>query len=123
MILVDTSVWIDHLHRTSPDLVAALERAEVLTHPFVTGELACGALKNREEILRLIETLPSAPVASHEEAMTLLEHRKLMGRGIGYIDIHLLASASLGHDVALWTTDRKLHAIAVELKLAAAPAP
>jgi predicted nucleic acid-binding protein len=118
VILVDTSVWIDHFRRGSQDLVAALEREEVATHPFVIGEIACGHLKDRAEVLHLLGTLPAAPVATDEEVLVFIEERKLMGRGIGYIDVHLLASAALGDDLRLWTIDTRLSVIARRLKLA-----
>ncbi|HUO84464.1 MAG TPA: PIN domain-containing protein [Thermoanaerobaculia bacterium] len=108
MILVDTSVWIDHLRRGNVALVAALEREEVLTHPFVIGELACGDLKNRKELLDLLAALPSAVVATDEETLHLIEQRRLMGKGIGYIDAHLIASVKLTPDARLWTLDKKL---------------
>lgn len=117
MILVDTSVWIDHLHRIDERLVDALERDEVLTHPFIIGELACGNVAHRDHFLRLLDALSSAPVATHEEAMVFLNARKLMGRGLGYVDLHLLASAAIAQDVFLYTADKKLQRIARELKL------
>ena len=117
MILIDTSVWIDHFHRSSAPLSEALEREEVLTHPYVIGELACGNLKNRKEVLHLIGLLPMAPAASHDEAMMFLEQHELTGRGIGYVDVHLLAAVALGQNLVLWTSDRRLHSIAAQLKL------
>ena len=95
MILVDTSVWIDHLHRAEQTLVQALEAGQVLMHPFVVGELACGHLNNRQEVLTLLQALPAAPIASHPEVLGFIERRGLMGRGIGYVDVHLLASVAL----------------------------
>ena len=119
MILVDTSVWVDHLGSGAPALSAALDRGEVLVHPFVLGELACGNLKNRSEVLDLLGKLPAAPVASDAEALAFIEHRSLMGRGIGYIDVHLLASAALAAGTArLWTRDQRLAEVAASLKLA-----
>lgn len=118
MILVDTSVWIDHLRSGEPALAAALEGGGVLMHPFVVGELACGNLKNRREVLRLLGDLPSAPTATDPEALSFIERRALMGRGIGYIDVHLLASAALDSTARLWTRDRRLAAAAAELELA-----
>lgn len=115
MILVDTSVWIDHLHRGVPALVEALDSGAVLTHPFVIGELACGNLRRREEILSLLGALPRATVATHEEVLVLIEQRELMGRGLGYVDAHLLASVTLTDGARLWTTDKRLAAIANEL--------
>lgn len=118
MILVDTSVWIDHLRSGEPGLVMALEGGRVLMHPFVLGELACGNLENREEVLKLLRDLPAAPTATDPEVLGLIERRALMGRGIGYIDVHLLASAALSDVGRLWTRDRRLAATATELELA-----
>ncbi len=118
MILVDTSVWIDHLRSGEPGLAMALEGGRVLMHPFVLGELACGNLKNREEVLKLLEDLPAAPTATNPEVLALIDRRALMGRGIGYIDVHLLASAALSDFGRLWTRDRSLAAAATEMELA-----
>jgi len=118
MILVDTSVWVDHLRAGVPALGAALERGEILTHPFVLGELACGSLKNRGEVLRLLGDLPAAPMATDTEALDFIERRVIMGRGIGYIDVHLLASVVLAGAAQLWTRDKRLAAVARDLKLA-----
>jgi predicted nucleic acid-binding protein len=117
MILVDTSVWVDHFRSGVPALAAELQKGRVLTHPFVIGELACGNLKNREEVLGLLGRLPATPVATHEEAMEFLERRGLMGRGIGFVDVHLLASASLASSARLWTRDRRLAKVATETKI------
>jgi predicted nucleic acid-binding protein len=117
MILVDTSVWIEHLRRGLPGLVATLERDDVLAHPFVVGELACGNLRNRDELLRLLDDLPRAPVATDPEVLAFIERRSLMGRGIGYIDAHLLASVALDGAARLWTRDKRLSAVAVDLQL------
>ena len=116
MILVDTSVWIDHLHKSVPALTEALEREEVLTHPFVIGELACGELRNRGEVLDLLAALPLAIVATDDEALRLIDDRRLMGKGLGYIDVHLLAAAMLTEATQLWTTDKRLQAIAAQLR-------
>jgi predicted nucleic acid-binding protein len=118
VILVDTSVWIDHLRSGEPLLVAALEGGRVLMHPFVLGELACGNLANRSEVLELLGGLPAAPSATDPEALEFIERRTLMGRGIGYIDVHLLASIALSGDARLWTRDRRLAAVATELEVA-----
>lgn len=118
MILVDTSVWIDHLRSGEPSLAAALEGGRVMMHPVVRGELACGNLANRDEVLQLLGNFPAAPTATDPEALKFIERRALMGRGIGYIDVHLLASIALSGDARLWTRDRRLAAVATELELA-----
>jgi predicted nucleic acid-binding protein len=118
VILVDTSVWVDHLRSPSSALADELDGGRVLTHPFVIGELAGGNLRNRGEILRLLARLPSVPTATHEEALEFLERRALMGRGIGFVDVHLLASAALAAPARLWTRDRRLASIARALRLA-----
>ncbi len=118
MILVDTSVWVDHLRTGVPALAAALEEGSVLMHVFVRGELACGNLKNRGEVLRLLGELPGAPMATDSEALDFIERRALMGRGIGYIDVHLLASVALSGTARLWTRDKRLATVAAGLKLA-----
>jgi len=111
MILVDTSVWIDHLRRHEPALEALLEAGSVFIHPFVIGELACGNLKHRAAILALLKELPAARAATDEETLLYIENHSLMGRGIGYIDTHLLAAATLAGSW-LWTRDNRLHAVA-----------
>jgi len=118
VILVDTSVWIDHLRSGEPKLATALEGGRVLMHPHVIGELACGNLENREELLKLLGDLPAAPTATDSEVLGLIERRALMGRGIGYVDVHLLASAALSDVGRLWTRDRRLAAAAKEMELA-----
>lgn len=107
MILVDTSVWIDHLRRGNDALATWLHHAEVLCHPFIVGELACGNLKRRDEILSLLAALPTITRADHQEVLTFVETNGLMGSGIGWIDAHLLSSARLA-DTVLWTLDRPL---------------
>ena len=118
MILVDTSVWVDHLRGGAPALAAALEQGSVLMHPFVLGELACGDLKNRGEVLRLLGELPGAQMAMDSEALDFIERRALMGRGMGYIDVHLLASVALSGTARLWTRDKRLAAVAADVGLA-----
>jgi len=107
MVLVDTSVWIDHFRRNSPALAGLLEEGVVLTHPFVLGELACGNMKNRGAVLGNLELLPAAVSATHEETARLIEDHQLWGRGIGWVDAHLLASALLSN-CSLWTLDDRL---------------
>lgn len=118
MILVDTSIWIDHLRSGNHQLIELLDRSQVLVHPFVTGELACGNLRNREEILRLLNDLPQSPVASPAEALHFIERNQLMGQGIGYIDVHLLAATALAESTLLWTSDKRLKKVAIGMKLA-----
>jgi predicted nucleic acid-binding protein len=117
VILADTSIWIDHLRGGLPALAEALEVGEVLVHPFVLGELACGNLRNRREVLDLIDRLPRALQATDAEAMSFIDRRSLMGRGIGYIDVHLLAAVALSGADRLWTRDRRLAKVAAELHL------
>jgi len=117
LILVDTSVWIDHFRQGSSALSEALEREEVMTHPFVIGELACGTLKNRREVLSLLARLPSAVVATGEETLHFIEHHRLMGKGIGYIDVHLLASVVMTEAARFWTWDKRLETIAAKLRI------
>ncbi len=107
MILVDTSIWVSHLRHGDPRLADLLDEGGVLIHPFVIGELACGNLKNRAEILSLLRALPSTAIAEHEESMLFIEGNGLMGRGLGYVDVHLLAAAVLS-GVRLWTNDKSL---------------
>lgn len=112
MILVDTSVWIDHLRFGDSLLAKQLQNGQVVMHPMVLGELACGNLQNRNELLRLWSALPKSVAASHNEVMHIIEQHKLMGRGIGYVDIHLLASAMLTTNCTLWTRDKRLAKVA-----------
>lgn len=120
MILVDTSVWIDHLRRGNDRLATLLEAGEVLGHPFVTGELACGSLRNRREILSLLDALPQAVTAEHSEVLRFVESHRLMGRGLGYVDVHLLASVMLD-GATIWTLDRRLAEMAGRLDVAPRP--
>ncbi len=119
-MLVDTSVWIDHLRRGNAALAARLEAGEVSSHPFVIGELGCGTLRRRRDVLALLSALPRLPVAEHEEAMAFVEAHALMETGIGWVDVHLLASAKLAKTV-LWTRDRRLDAVARSLGIRAEP--
>src|SRR5687767_10403990 len=102
MIVVDTAVWIDHLRRGDEELAGLLEDGRVLAHPWVTGELALGSLRERDEILRLLEALPQAQVATHAELLAFIGDHELYGRGIGYVDAQLLAATMLTAAV-LWT--------------------
>lgn len=107
MILADTSVWIDHLRRGNAHLTETLGAGDVLCHPFVSGELACGSLKRRAVILALLDELPQATMAGHAEVLAMIGARNLMGRGMGFIDMHLLASAMLDGAI-LFTLDKRL---------------
>ena len=118
MILVDTSVWVEHLRRGLPRLATLLQEGKVLIHPWVIGELACSNLRNRSQVLELLQGLPVAIVASDTEVLLLIEREQLMGRGIGYVDAHLLASARLSY-CRLWTQERRLVAVAQQKGLAA----
>jgi len=120
VILVDTSVWVHHLRAVDTVLVGLLETGMVLGHPFVTGELALGNLRQRDEILRMLRRLPQATSASHGEVLQFVDREALFGRGIGYVDAHLLAAARLTPGSKLWTRDRRLQAAAAQLGLAAA---
>jgi predicted nucleic acid-binding protein len=118
MILVDTSVWVDHLRRGDAALEAALDANVVAIHAFVIGELACGLLKSRESLLGLLRSLARLAAATDEEVLEFLERHRLMGRGLGYIDVHLLAATALQGDARLWTRDKRLERVAIEMALA-----
>lgn len=122
MILVDTSVWVDYLRRADAQLADLLERGQVLMHPFVIGEIACGSLRNREATLELLKQLPAAAVAEPDEALGFIELRGLHGKGIGYVDLHLLASTTLNAGAMLWTHDKRLREAAEALGCAHAGA-
>jgi len=115
LILVDTSVWIDHLHKTVAALRDELEDGNVLIHPFIVGELACGEIRRREEFLHLLSTLPPSVVATDAEALHFIEHHRLMGKGIGFTDVCILASVTLTDGAKLWTRDDRLRAVAIQL--------
>ena len=114
MILVDTSIWIDHLRRGDVRLAGLLERDSVASHELVIGEIACGSLRKRKEVLGSLSLLPRCEAASHDEVLFFIDRHKLMGRGIGYIDACLLASATLT-SARLWTRDKRLADIAENL--------
>jgi predicted nucleic acid-binding protein len=116
MTLVDTSVWIDHLRSRNVSLMALLESDQVLIHPFVIGEVACGNLKNRRQVLRLLQSLPEATSAGDAEVLALVENRRLYGLGVGWVDVHLLASALLT-PCTIWTLDLRLRAAAKDAGL------
>jgi len=116
MVLVDTSIWVAHLRQGSRKLEKLLMDAEVMCHPFIIGELACGNLKNRNEIIPLLQSLPMASMIEFDEFLFFIERNHLMGKGVGFVDIHLLASAQLT-GVSLWTADKRLKSAADQLAL------
>jgi predicted nucleic acid-binding protein len=118
LILVDSSVWVDHLRRGDARLVELLESASVLMHPFIVGEIACGSLVDRQTILGLLQDLPSAGVAESDEVLSFVENHRLWGKGIGYVDVHLLAAVALTQSATLWTRDKRLRAAAQALDCA-----
>jgi predicted nucleic acid-binding protein len=116
MVLVDTSVWVAHFRHGDTGLETLLNEGHVICHPFIVGELACGNLRNRSGILSLLHALPMATLAEHEEVMRFIENHSLMGKGLGYIDMHLLASALLSR-IPVWTLDKKLKKVSSKLGL------
>ena len=116
MVLVDTSVWVSHLKDGNPQLEALLMKGRVVCHPFIIGELACGNLKNRKVIISLLEALPTATAADHKEVLFFIEQHRLMGTGLGYVDVHLLASARLSR-IRFWTGDKRLMEASLKLNL------
>jgi predicted nucleic acid-binding protein len=119
VILVDTSVWIRHFRDRDPTLTELLERGAALTHAFVIGELALGNLRQRELVSRMLLRLPAASVATNAEVLRFIDHNALFGRGIGYVDVHLLAATRLTAGSQLWTLDKRLNEAAVQLGMAA----
>ncbi len=119
MILVDTSVWLNHLRHGDPQLADLLEEGRVLGHPFVLGEIAVGNLPRRHLTLESLRQLPQAVTSTHEEVLELLERERLFGAGVGYVDLHLLGAALLTADARLWTNNQRLHAAAQRLGVAA----
>lgn len=123
MILVDTSVWIDHLRSGDETLAGLLDNSAVLAHPWVIGELALGNLSRRDDVIGLIRGLPQATLATDDEVLGLIEQEALYGAGIGYVDAALLAATRLTSDTALWTRDKRLSSAAARLGLGFQPAP
>lgn len=119
MILIDTSVWIDHLRSGDTALAVLLQAGRVLAHPFVTGELALGSLRQRDIVLGALHDLPQASVATHGEVLSFISQEELFGLGIGYVDAHLLAAVRLTPGASLWTRDKRLLMAADKLGLAA----
>jgi predicted nucleic acid-binding protein len=119
VILVDTSIWVDHLRSADPTLAGLLGSGRVLTHPFVIGELALGNLQQRQVILGALRNLPSATVATDDEVLRFIDDGSLAGLGVGYIDVHLLAATRLTPGTSFWTRDKRLAVVASRLSLAA----
>ncbi len=118
MLLVDTSVWSDHLRRHDDVMAQLLEAGQVLAHPFVTGEIACGLFPRRAETLALLNSLPSAPPLGQAELLGFIERHALAGKGVGFVDVHLLASALVA-GAGVWTRDQRLAKAAAQLGIAA----
>ena len=116
MVIVDTSIWVTHLRQGSRQLEKLLMDAEVMCHPFIIGELACGNLKNRNEIISLLQSLPMAPTIEFDEFLFFIDRNHLMGKGVGFVDVHLLASAQLT-GIPLWTADKRLKSAADQLRV------
>jgi len=117
MVLVDTSIWVTHLRDGNRHLETLLLDAAVMCHPFIVGELACSNLRNRNEILSLLQTLPMAPTTEFDEFLYFIDRNQLMAIGIGFVDVHLLASSQLA-GIPLWTSDKRLTSAAIKLDLA-----
>ena len=117
VIIVDTSVWIDHLRANDRQLATQLEQMNVLVHPFVTGEIALGNLRNRKSLIELLQSMPQAVIASEQEIMLFIEDHRLFGLGIGFIEAHFLASTLLTSGSRLWTRDKRLQNAAHQLGL------
>lgn len=118
MILADTSVWVDHLRQGDAGLTDLLGHGQVLMHPFIIGEIALGILRQRRVVLEALGELPRVVVATDAEVLQFVESRSLAGRGVGYVDAHLLASLHLTPGTALWTRDKRLHGVAAEMGVA-----
>lgn len=121
MILVDTSIWVDHLRTADPVLVRLLDQGRVLVHPFVVGELALGNLQDRRTVLSALEQMPQAVRARDDEVLNFIETSRLHGLGIGYVDAHLLASTRLTADATFWTRDKRLSSVSEQLAVAFRP--
>ncbi len=119
MIIVDTAIWIDHLHKGDSAMFALLETGEVLLHPFVRAEIALGSLRDRALVLAELATIPQAPVVSTDEVLARIEHRQLYATGLGFTDAHLVAWALVGDESLIWTRDRRLERVAQRLGVSA----
>jgi predicted nucleic acid-binding protein len=118
LIIPDTSIWVDHLRRGEPLLVNQLDKNCIATHGFVIGELACGNLRARQTIIALLQALPRIKTATDDEVLWFIERHQLMGKGVGYVDAHLLAATAMDGNAKLWTRDKRLYELAAQLSLA-----
>ena len=117
-VLADTSVWIDHFRSENPRFVNLLDNREVLIHPMVIGELACGNLSNRSATLEILSELPAIQAIEYGDILDFIEHNRLMGKGVDYVDVHLLASVAMADSASLWSYDRRLMDAATDLDIA-----
>lgn len=118
MILVDTAIWIDHLHRAEPDLVELLSLDEVGCHPLIAQEIALGSLRQREAVLDLLANLYQFPAIDHREILHLADRHRLWGRGLSVIDVHLMAAVAVTPGSALWTRDKRLKSACADVEVA-----
>jgi len=118
MIMADTSVWVDHLRKGDATLLELLGKNQICIHPFITGEIALGHLKNRKTILRALQGLPNVSVATNDEVMHFIGQRNLYGKGIGFVDVHLLAAVQQAGNCSIWARDKRLSSVADSLQLA-----
>ena len=116
MVLVDTSVWISHFRDGNSRLQKQLEEGRVVSHPFIIGELACGNITNRTEIISLMQSLPTLDVVEQDELLLFIEHHKIMGKGLGFVDVHLIAATMLA-GIPIWTLDKKLRGVSSKLNI------
>jgi predicted nucleic acid-binding protein len=120
-VLIDSSVWVGHFKRRNDHLVELLEEGAVICHPYIVGEVACGTPPSRKDIIGMLAELESAPVATQQELLALMDKRQLYGRGCGFVDMSLLAASLLSETARIWTLDKRLENLAAELNLAYRP--
>jgi predicted nucleic acid-binding protein len=120
-VLVDSSVWVGHFKQRNDHLVVLLEDGSVVCHPYVVAEVACGTPPSRKAVIGMLADLVSAPVATQDELLAVMESHQLFGRGCGFVDIGLLAGALLGENTLIWTLDKRLELLAMELGKAYRP--
>jgi predicted nucleic acid-binding protein len=120
-VLVDTAIWIDHIHQADGELSGLLQRNAVVMHPYIIGEILLGSIKNRDAVGKALKGLQPVAIAQADEVLEFIERNRLFGAGIGYVDVHLLASAKLTHGAKLWTRDRRLSEAATRLDINHSP--